>query len=388
MTQLGVRAVREAAVPDSRERIHWDRGLPGFGLRVLRSGSASWIVQYRTPSGHTRRASLGSHKVLTPDEARKQARQLLAAAATGRDPSRERREARAAGTVSQFAELYLERHVRAKLRPSTIRSTERALQQLILPVFGPCKLAMVTRADVARWHARFAQGRPIWGNRVLLMLHHMYETALRWGYLPESAINPATRIERHREKARQRYLTSAEVARLGQALKELVAEGRIIPSAAACIRLILLTGMRRGEAMGLRWEWVDFERSVIMLPDSKTGAKMVPLGEAAIRFLKALPRDDATFAFPSWRHGQPLSNLNIPFEKLRRRAEVRDVRIHDLRHAFASFGVQRGLSLPIIGAMLGHRDIASTQRYAHLSIDPVKRAADQISVAISEHLGE
>jgi integrase len=368
--------------PVEKDSVFWDGELPGLGLRVWPSGKRVFIVQYRNPQGRTRKLTLGRYGVLTPEEARRLAQQRLAEVAKGGDPAHRRDAARQAPTVAEFAERYLAQHAEAKKKPRSAAQDRRLLERFILPAVGSLKVQGVSRADVARLHHGLHE-TPYQANRTLALLSKMFNLAERWSLRPDGS-NPCRHVEKFKERKRERYLSAEELARLGQALAELERDGSEGPHAIAAIRLLLLTGCRLGEVLTLRWEDVDFERGLLHLPDSKTGAKTVALAAPALEVLSEAPRFAGNpYVIPGERAGRPLVNLQKPWRRIRAKAGLPDVRLHDLRHSFASVGAAAGLGLPIIGALLGHHEAATTHRYAHLAADPLKEAADVIAGKIA-----
>ena len=382
MPKINKRLV-DAIKPDpSAEQWVWDSELKGFGLRVKPTGRKSYLVQYRS-QGRTRRLTIGAHGVLTPDEARKLAKQKLAEVSNGADPSAERKTGLRALTVRDLAGRYMREHAEAKKKASSVMRDQRLLDRFILPELGSHKVSAVTRADVAALHHRIGKKTPTQANRTLALLSKMMSLAIRWGL--REGDNPCRYIERFRENKRQRYLSESELARLGKALDEAEMGERANISSINGIRLLIMTGARLGEVLGLRWEWIDFERSCIWLPDSKTGAKIIPLGKPVLEFLESLPRQAGNpYVLPGTKFAQPLKNLNGTWRKIREAADLEDVRIHDLRHTFASVGAGAGLSLNMIGGLLGHRAPATTSRYAHLAADPLKVAATEVAQRVVE----
>jgi integrase len=218
---------------------------------------------------------------------------------------------------------------------------------------------------------------------VLAVLSKMFNLAERWGLRPDGS-NPCRHVERFAEKKRERMLSPAELARLGDAL--VAYDGS--PYAVAAVKLLVFTGARLGEVLGLRWEWIDFERGEARLPDSKTGAKTLHLPPPALTVLSALPRLDGNpHVIAGQKPGAALVNLEKPWRAIRKEAGLDDVRLHDLRHAFASVAASSGMGLPIIGKMLGHTQAATTHRYAHLASDPVKAAAAAVAGKIAAAMG-
>jgi integrase len=255
-----------------------------------------------------------------------------------------------------------------------------------LPALGRLKVDEVRRADIQRLHQKLSD-RPYQANRVLALLSKMFNLAEAWGMRREHT-NPCLHVQRFKESARQRYLAPPELRALAAALQELEASGDISTSAAAAIRLLLLTGARVSEILSARWEWIDWSRRVLRLPDSKTGAKEVFLNDQSLLVLTGLMMVGGSSANPhvirARVHGQPITDLARPWNLICARANLKGVRIHDLRHTAASVGVASGLNLPVIGRLLGHTQMQTTQRYAHVDIDPALVAANAIGAALSE----
>ncbi|MFZ5585982.1 MAG: tyrosine-type recombinase/integrase [Thermodesulfobacteriota bacterium] len=373
--------------PDpAKDYWHWDAELPGFGVRVWPSGRKVYVAQYRA-QGRTRRVSLGTHGAVTPEQARKEALKVLAGVAKGDDPAEARDQGRKASTVRELAERYLSQHAEAKKKPASIIRDRRLIERFILPAMGSMKIDAVSRADVARLHHKIGQATPIQANRILAVLSKMMTLGVRWGLRSDAQGNPCRYVERFKENKRERYLSAEELARLGAVLAQAEAEGTGFPPAIAAIRLLLLTGARVGEILGLRWEWVDFERGCAFLPDSKTGKKTIPLGGAALELLQSLPRVAGNpHVLPGDQLGRHLADVNTTWYKVRKAAGLEGVRLHDLRHTAASMGAASGLSLPIIGGILGHRAPATTARYAHLANDPLRAGADIMAGKVAEAL--
>jgi integrase len=216
----------------------------------------------------------------------------------------------------------------------------------------------------------------------------MFNLAERWG-LRSDGSNPCRHVEKFKEKKRERFLSSEELSRLGNVLAKAEQGGKELPSVIMAIRLLILTGARLSEILGLRWEWVDFEQGCLRLPDSKTGAKLIPLSRPAYEILENAPRLVGNpFVIPGAKEGEHLVNLNKPWRRIRKLAGLKNVRLHDLRHSFASVAASSGMGLPMIGALLGHKEVATTQRYAHLANDPLKAAADMVAEKITEAMNK
>lgn len=380
MTKLTKRVVDAAEVRPGDYFI-WDGDLPGFGLRVFPSGRKRYIVQYRA-GRRSRRISLGPSTVLTCEQARSQAIAILAAARKGDDPAAGRDAGRKAITVRELADRFEEEHIDLRLKPSTAKGYKRLLERFVIPVLGNHRVTEVTRADIAKFHHDLRH-IAYDANRCLEMISKMFNLAEMWGLRPEGT-NPRKHIKKYPEEKRERFLSPAELKRVGEVLREMEIEGIEMPSAIVATRLLILTGCRLGEIMTLRWEHVDIPGKALRLTDSKTGAKVVHLGQPAIDVLNNVARlQDNPWVIVGSLPGARLSDLQPFWQRARARAGLKDVRIHDLRHTFASAAVASGQGLPMIGKLLGHTQIQTTARYAHLAADPVKSAADQVSASIA-----
>jgi integrase len=360
----------------------WDTDLTGFGVRCRVSGARYYFLKYRA-KGRQRWVTIGRHGTpWTPHTARQEGRRLLGEVAAGHDPAAVRDSDKASLNVADLAEHFIQEHVEAKRKSSTAREYRRLLDKIGLPTLGKRRITDVVRSDIARLHHEMGK-TPYQANRVLALLSKLFNWAELHGYRPDGS-NPCRHVERYREQKRERFLSEAELSRLGEALAAGVREGTETMFMIAAIRLLLFTGARLGEILGLRWDYVDIERACLRLPDSKTGQKVLYLNAPALEVLAALPRVEANpYVICGKREGAHLVNLEKPWRRIRARATLDDVRLHDLRHSFASFGAAGGLSLLMIGKLLGHTQAATTERYAHLAADPVRAANEAIGERIA-----
>ena len=401
--------------PTDAEHFVWDDTLIGFGVRVQCTGVKSYVVKYRAGSGRgapTRRVTLGKVGTLTPDEARTLARKTLGAVAHGRDPAALKAAERRASTLRELAEIFLAEHVEAKRKPTTATHYRSLLEKVVLPELGSRKAEQVTPSDLAKLHSKM-RNRPYQANRMLEVVGSLYSFAGKRKILP-LGFNPARGIEQYPEKGRERFLTADELARLGDAVREAETLGlpydiddskptakhapkeahrrtKIGLHAAAAVRLLIFTGARLREILNLRWEHVDFERGLLLLPDSKTGKKAIVLNAPALDILANLPRVGA-YVIAGQAAGtdddKPRSDLNRPWRAIVKQAGLAGLRIHDLRHTHASVGAGLGLGLPIIGKLLGHTQPSTTARYAHLDTDPLRRASEHIGGRLAAAMGD
>jgi integrase len=391
----------------NRPFIAFDAELAGFGVRVMQSGVKSWIVEYRPHGGGRsvakRRVTLGKIGQLTPEHARKAAAEMLAEVRLGRDPAADKAGQRAAPTVNELIDAFVVEHVETKLKERTAEAHAIALDRL-RGKHGSLKAGALTRAHLAALHSKM-HDRPFAANRSLSVWGKLFSWAGARGLVPQGR-NPARGIERYRENGRERYLTGEELGALSDALRQAETIGLpwrveeatpaakhlakkekrrtvLDPFGVAAIRLLILTGARLREILDSKWSDVDPERGILFLSDSKTGRKPVYLSAAAQAVLAAVPRVEGNpYVIAGANNGAPRADLKKPWRAVTRVARLEGVRLHDLRHSFASFGAGASLGLPIIGKLLGHSQAATTHRYAHLDADPMRRAVETIGATI------
>ncbi|MEM1420904.1 MAG: site-specific integrase [Pseudomonadota bacterium] len=370
--RLSKRAV-EALAPAARLYAVWDAEIPGFGLRVFPSGVQTYFLQYRSPRKRTtQKKKIGRHGQVTAEEARRIARELLGRIAMGSDPASELAADRAAPTVDQLWARWRDQHVRLKLKPRTQEEYERSYRRNVGPAIGRMKVKDVSLEDVNKilvgLGEKWAQS-----NRTRALIFTLFEFADRHDFRPDGR-NPAKHALRFKEKRRERVLSEAEERRLLKALEEAETDESVSPFAVAAFRLLYLRGMRLGEVRTLKWEYVNGD--VLELPDSKTGAKRVFVDAKFLKVLHAIPRDPGNpFVIQGDVSGQPIINLQKCWRRVRLRADLPDLRIHDLRHNYATKIANGGLPLQLAQEQLGHKDIQTTMRYVHVSDDARRRAA-------------
>ena len=381
MAKLTKRTV-EGLAPAGKDYFLWDSEVAGFGVRVMASGKKSYLIQYRS-GGRTRRVTLGRHGTVTADAARKRAKELLGAVAKGENPAEDIHIHRRGPTFASICDRFLKEYVPIHCKPSTAGEYRRSVELFIKPALGSHKIIDIARPDIARLHHSMRE-IPYQANRTLGVLSKIFNLTEVWGLRPDGS-NPCRHVKKFKEEKRQRFLSGEELARLGQVLTEVEADGTASRSAVTAIRLLILTGCRLAEIQTLKWSYV--KGNVIELPDSKTGAKTIYLGTSALAVLASVERlpDNGhviTGKFP----GRHLTDLQRPWRRIRKRAGLEGVRIHDLRHTFASHAVSNGEGLPMLGKLLGHTQVQTTARYAHLADSPVKDSSERISDHLSRAL--
>lgn len=384
----------------------WDTDLEGFGVCAFPSGKRVYVIQYRK-DGRSRRATIGTHGKLTADQARTEAKKMLGAVQQGVDHVAQRKAARAVPTFAVIAERFLAEHVGRKRKPRTRDAYRVLLDRHVIPAIGQVRLTDLRRADVNRMHAAMIDA-PGAANRAVSLISAVWNWAAKAGECEHGA-NPARGIDRNPEAPKDRFLSIAELGALGAALAKGETEGlpwdadedgpkakhiakspnrqrRLDPFAVAAIRLLIFTGARLREVLHLKWASVDFDRAMLLLEDSKTGRKAIYLSATALSVLSEIPRTSSAYVFPGVDSAKPRADLKRPWQAVAKEAGLTGLRIHDLRHTFASYGVGASLGLPIVGSLLGHRHAQTTQRYAHLASDPMHRAADTIGATLQAAL--
>jgi integrase len=376
--KLTDRSVKAQPAPDSGNRIHYDEAVKGFGIRVTAAGGRAFVLNYyRKSDGRERRWTIGSFPDWGTGAARDEAKRLKRLIDGGADPVGEHQDGRAAPTVADLCARFEEEYLPRK-RAWTRKSYKQQIAADILPVIRRMKVAAVTYDDVDRLHRDIGKRAPTHANRVLALLSKMMSLAIKWKWRTD---NPCKGIERNQETKRKRYLSGDELARLTAALAE-----HRDQQAANIVRLLLLTGARRGEAVAASWDQFDLENGIWTKPGATTKQKtdhIVPLSAPARRLLAELhkARDHSGYLFPG-RLGHR-REIKDSWTAICKAASIEGLRVHDLRHSFASTLADAGFSLPIIGALLGHTQPVTTSRYAHLQDDPLRAATERAGAILS-----
>ncbi len=382
--------IRGLEAPAKGNKVYWDDEITGLGIRITAGGHKAFVLRY-TLHGLERRYTIGefgSAPGFNTTAARAKVLELKGRIASGKnkfdpaeafDPLMAKEKAHKAATVQQLADEYMDKHAYSKKRPASARNDKAMLDTLILPRIGNLKVASITGNHIHDIH-RALSAAPYRANRVLALLSKMFALAVKWGWCAD---NPVKGIERYQEQKRDRWLSGDEISRLCEQL-----DNHTNTRSANAIRLLILTGARKGEVLTAKWQDMDFERGVWIKPSAHTKQKKtehVPLNAAALALLEKMNQERIVgipFIFPGDIKGKPLQEIRRTWEDVCEKAELKNVRIHDLRHSFASHLVSSGLSLPIIGRLMGHTQTATTARYAHLADDPLREATNRFGVIL------
>lgn len=387
----------DAAKSSQRDSFIWDSEIKGFGLKITPKGKKVYILQYRF-QGALRRFTIGPHgSPWTAEEARDEALRLLGFAKGGKDPATAKQSDKDAITVSKLCDEYLKDGVNGK-SASTLATDKGRIERHIKPLLGRKRVKDLTVNDIKKFMRDVATGKTAadvktgkhgrarvtggegTANRTAGLLGGILSFAIDGGIRSD---NPVHGVKRYAEKRSERFLSPQELARLGDTLATAERDGENV-TAINAIRLLILTGCRKSEILTLQWSHVNFETGYLELPTSKTGQKRVPIGAPVLELLANLKRVDGNpYVLPGEKKGKHLVGLPRVWRRIRDKAELEGVRLHDLRHSFASVGAGAGMGLQVVGKLLGHRNPSTTARYAHIADDPAKVAADRISHSIS-----
>lgn len=422
MPRLTKKFVEALTPPDEKYVTIWDDRLIGFGVRIRPSSKKAYIVQAKK-NGKTIRKNVGVHGTLTADQARETAADLLRQIHAGINPNEEAKKEREKCTMEGLCTQFLDEYVPSHLKPSTAGDYRQVIEKFILPAMGELRAEDVAREDVAKLHNSMRR-IPYQANRTLSVMSVILNQAENWGLRPDRS-NPCYHIKKYKEQKRERYLSPDELACLGETMN---AEKDFAPSAVSAFKLLVFTGARLSEIQTLKWDYVRGNK--IHLPDSKTGAKIIPLNQPALDTLSEVKRIEGNpYVVTGKKEDAYLTDLQRPWRRIRKQATIQfwlrhsetaarlvnelaeqndeqpsweechkaaksaklelpiglaDVRIHDLRHTFASAAVMSGESLPMIGKILGHTQPQTTARYAHLADDPLQSASERIATSLQK----
>ncbi len=368
---------------DGTEQLFWDIKQPGLGLRLSPKGERTFVASYRVKgTGKRHRVVLGPYGTLTLDQARERARKYVNAALDGIDLYAQREALADRLTFKQLTDQWLDLHVRPKRAPRSLEDYENILRRYLLPKFGTKVAEEISHRDVLKLH-KAMENTTRSADYAVVVGKMAINFGIKAQLLPEAFANPFKGVELYGYEGRERFLSPAEAERVGEALTALEEEGKLTTWSAAAIRLLILTGARKSEILTLRWDWVDLDRAELNLPISKTGKKRIDLNEAAREVLAKVPKLKGNpFVIVGQKPGTHMVSINTPWQRVLEKAEVENCRIHDLRHSFASFAASNGLTLQMVGKLLGHKRTQTTARYAHLFDDARKAASEAMGSTI------
>ena len=353
----------EAIKSIGKDKFYWDDDLKGFGLRLSPQGKKSFLIQYRK-DGRSKRIRIGQFGNITAFNARRDARILLGKIAQGKSPADKARVKRNSPTFDDVAARFIKDHIELRLKPNTQIDYKQILRRYLVPTFKTRRVSDISYKDIYELHLKL-KDKPTQANRCVSVLSKILNLCSKWGYR-NGLENPCLQIERYKEKKHNRFLSQNELSKLWETLDEYERSAAVSLYAVFAFRLLILTGCRLGEIRTLKWEYIKGHH--IEFPDSKTGYKRLPLNDDVIAILEVIPKlENNPYVICGSVEGQPVINLQKSWRRIRARAGLDDVRIHDLRHTFASQAVMGGVSLALVSKLLGHSQISTTMRYAHLA---------------------
>jgi integrase len=388
--------VVDAQKAGAKRSVVWDGEIRGFGLRMTQAGVKTYLVKYRTRTGVQRWFTIGKHgSPWTPETARQEAFRVLSEVAKGGDPEKDKQDGRKVLTVAELCDTYVAEGTSHK-KASTNRSDLTRIERHIKPLLGSKRVDAVTDQDIEKFIEAVEAGKTAEAKRrkfgklarggagAARQCASLLGTIFSFGVRRKMrADNPVRGVKKPKGREIERWLSSDEISRLASTLNEYEAGGGNA-FAVAAIKLLLFTGARKSEIISLRWREVDIQRKVLRLPDSKTGAKVIRLNAPALAVLSELPRFESNpHVIPGTIANASLKGLDKIWRGIRSRASLADLRIHDLRHNFASVAAGRGESLLMIGKLLGHSQASTTSRYAHIAADPAREAGEAVASAIA-----
>ena len=359
----------------TNEQVFYDIKTTGLHLKVSPAGKKGFYLYFRTQNGEQKRPKLGDFGIMALEQARDKARVMLGELAKGNDPTKQNQ--RDGVTLSQFYPLFVKDHFDKHIKPSTTRTYHSLLTTVILPVLGKRRLDAITRSDVEAM-MKHNGNRPTTANHALDLLKLMLDKAQQWELIPP-ALNACSNISKFKTQPKKRYLSNEERASLINTLNQFERAQLTQQNAITLIRLLMMTGCRKNEIVMLRWDELQLDEDVLRLKDSKTGRKDVILSKDAINILQTATNNHSEYVFPGKDGINPIQGLQKIWERVRKTAGLDDVRIHDLRHTFASVAVSNGIPLYEVGRLLGHASMQSTQRYAHLDRSRLQKSLNKFS---------
>ena len=375
------KAVIDNHAPKQENYFIWDTEVKGFGCQILKGGKKTYVFYYYSPTTNKKGyVKIGCHGNITVDFARNKAKALSAAVASGIDPQKQKNEKMIEQKQSilfrDFFEIFREKYMIKEYKDKGKRNMSYARVH-ILPYFGQKRLEEISSRDIRQFLDSIAH-IPTTANRSFSLLSIMFGQAEKWEYMPPKS-NPCPGVDKYKENRRQRFLTELELKRLEKSLAHQEQKHPISYCTVNAIRLLLYVGCRESEILTLKWESVHLNDHFIYLPDSKGGESARPLNQKAIDLLASMKRKEGNpYVFYGKVSGMPIQETKTAWRTILKRAEIEEFRIHDLRHSYASFALKKGVDLYTVSKLLGHKNIATTTRYAHLELEHLKKATNKV----------
>lgn len=377
----------DGSLSTGKDYVVWDDEIKGFGCRIYASGYKTYVFHYISPT--TRKYSyikIGVHGNYTVDLARDQAKKLCADIAQGIDPKEQKKakvvEIQQSIAFADFWKVFTQKYIKENHKPSTINRDSSRIKNYILPLLGNKKITEISQKDILAFKDALAHVKGSC-SKCLILLSVAFNQAELWGYIPKNS-NPCKGVSKYPDKKMHRFLNDEELERLDRVLIAFVEVGTTSNYTIAAFRMLMYTGCRLGEILSLKWDDVNLKENYIHLKDSKVGERGIPLNEMAKDVLLELQKQENNqYVFCGDKKGTHLVNIHKTWQRVRNRAGLPDVRIHDLRHSFASFALKKGVDLYTVSKLLGHKNIATTTRYAHLELEQLKKATNIVAQAFS-----
>jgi integrase len=377
------KSVVDSSVPKEKDYIVWDIEIKGFGCRVFPGGKKTYVFHYRAPI--TKKYSyvkIGVHGNLTVDEARGKAKGLAFSVSSGVDIKEQRKqeiiEEQKSMLFSEFMDMFINKHIKATYKPTTIERSFHQIKNHILPFFGQKRINEISQQDIIRFSEKLSYIKAT-SNSCVTLLSSAFSKAEIWGLMPRNS-NPCLKVPKYPDKKKERFLTNDELQRLEDILIARTIDSKSSPYTLASLWMLLYTGCRESEVLTLKWKDVHLDDGYLYLEDSKVGVRTIPLNEKAKVVIRSLEKKESNpYVFCGGIPGQHLKETKTTWRKVRKLAGISDVRLHDLRHSFASFALKKGVDLYTVSKLLGHKNIKTTTRYAHLELDHLKKATNIVA---------
>lgn len=383
MPKLTKTAVDNAAAPEKGDAWLWDSELEGFGVRIQASGRKTYIVRYRVRDHKNtqRKQTIARCSDMPPDRARDLARKVFALVAEGIDPMAERNTEKSLPTMADLKDRYIKEHAKPFKKERSVEIDENNWRLHVIPTMGEKRVKDITRADILSLHGSLST-KPATANQVLALLSKAFNLAEDWDYRARNT-NPCHRVKKYELQEKECILSPVEIKHLSVTLDKMCKANEITKPMENLVRLLMLTGCRLNEIMSSRKDWVDFDRSLLLLPDSKVGQRRIPLSPECMKIINQMPSNQK-WLIPGKSSGEPMVSPYKAWARIKKRAYLpKQLRIHDLRHTAGSLGHMSGMTQKQIQIMLGHKQMSTTERYLHGAAGEAALMADKMGEIIS-----